>query len=206
MIRAGRVKVNGEVVNKLGVSINPDQDEVIVSGRRCQITSSHVYLALNKPAGYVCTHARFEKEKSIFQLLPQKYRSLKIGGRLDKNSEGLVILSDDGDFINQLTHPKFKHEKEYEVILNKPLTHINFAWLKRGVRLSEGIARADQLRHVRGSIYHMVLHQGWKRQVRRMFESVGYQIKNLKRIREGRLRLTNIPVGKYQIVKRSQII
>jgi len=206
LIRAGRVQVNGEVIKKLGSSIDPDQDEVIVSGRRCQITSPHVYLALNKPAGYVCTHADFRGQKSIFHLLPSKYASLKIAGRLDKNSTGLVLLSNDGDFIYQLTHPKYKHEKEYEVTLGRPLNRNDIGRLQKGVRLEEGTARADKLQLISGNIYRLILHQGWKRQVRKMFEAVGHQVRSLKRVREGRLRITNIPVGKYLIVNRRQII
>jgi pseudouridine synthase len=205
LIAAGQVRINGRVVSKLGTNINQDKDVVMVAGRRCELQKEYVYIALNKPRGYVCTHAQHRGEKSIFELLPEKFSKLKIAGRLDKNSGGLVLLSNDGDFIYQLTHPKFRHEKEYEVILDKPLTHVDFAWLKHGVRLSEGIARADQLRHVHGSIYRMVLHQGWKRQIRRMFETVGCKILNLTRIREGRISLQGIALGKYKELNKDKI-
>jgi len=205
LIAAGQVRINGRAVSKLGANINQDKDVVMVADRRCELQKEYVYIALNKPCGYVCTHAKYRGEKSIFELLPEKFSKLKIAGRLDKNSGGLVLLSNDGDFIYQLTHPKFRHEKEYEVILDKPLTHVDFVWLKRGVRLSEGIARADQLRHVRGSIYHMILHQGWKRQVRRMFETLGCKISNLTRIREGRISLQGIAPGKYKELNKDKI-
>jgi len=194
LIAAGQVRINGRAVSKLGANINQDKDVVMVADRRCELQKEYVYIALNKPCGYVCTHAKYRGEKSIFELLPEKFSKLKIAGRLDKNSGGF-----------QLTHPKFRHEKEYEVILDKPLTHVDFVWLKRGVRLSEGIARADQLRHVRGSIYHMILHQGWKRQVRRMFETLGCKISNLTRIREGRISLQGIAPGKYKELNKDKI-
>jgi len=206
LITQGKVFINGKKVIKLATIVDPDNDSVIVGGRKCVPRKTKVYIALHKPRGYVCTHARFENEKTIFQLLPREYRVLKIAGRLDKDSEGLVLLSNDGDFIYQLTHPKYKHEKEYEVVLDERLEGREIIRLRKGVRLEEGVAKADSLQHVSKTKYQLVLHQGWKRQIRRMFDTVGRNIIVLKRIREEKMSIDTIPIGKYREVKKEDII
>lgn len=202
LIRAGQVSVNGTVVEKLGIDVSPERDVVTVRGRRIMPVRQHVYLALHKPAGYVCTHERFENERSIFSLLPRQYQSLNIGGRLDKDSEGLVILSDDGAFLQELMHPKYKKEKEYLVTLSRPLTEAELERLYTGVRLEEGMARADELTALSGMTYRLVLHQGWKRQIRRMMDALGVRVKRLVRVRVGMYTLGRIPSGKYQEIKK----
>lgn len=206
LITQGRVFINDKKVVKLATMVDPDNDSVVVDGKRCVPRETKVYVALNKPRGYVCTHAQYENEKTIFQLLPQEYRNLKIAGRLDKNSEGLVLLSNDGDFIYQLTHPKYKHEKEYDVVLEERLEGRDVIKLRKGVRLADGIAKADSLQYVNKTKYRLVLHQGWKRQIRRMFEIMGYHVIKLQRVREGSYTLGQIPVGKYKEIKRDQVI
>lgn len=206
LISAGEVKINKKVVRELGTMINPEIDRIVVSGKLCQINGKYVYLALNKPIGYVCTHARFHEEQSIFDLLPREYGQLKIAGRLDKDSSGLLILSNDGDFIYQLTHPKYKHEKEYEVKLDRPLSKDSLAKLEKGIRLTEGLAKVDKI-SVRGkAIYHLVIHQGWKRQIRRMLGEVRSGIQYLKRVRVGELNLNNLSVGKHKIIQKKDVI
>ncbi|MDD5040292.1 MAG: pseudouridine synthase [Patescibacteria group bacterium] len=205
LITRGLVMVNGAVVHELGISVDPQTDEVVVDGTRCIPRELHTYLALNKPAGYVCTHAHYAGEKSIFDLLPPQYRSLKIAGRLDKESEGLIILSDDGNFVYRLTHPKFKHEKEYEVTLNTTLSPGLLQRLKTGVCLKEGEASVDRINFIQGTAYRLTLHQGWKRQIRRMFEVVGRATDRLVRIREGRLLLGTLPPGRYRSINRTDV-
>ncbi len=202
MVRSGQVKRNGQAVTKLGTDVDPAQDIVTVAGRRVRPTAEHQYLALHKPAGYVCTHARFEGERSIFSLLPKQYQGLKIAGRLDKASAGLVILSDDGEFVQQLSHPRYKKEKEYVVTVSRPLSRDALSRLRRGVRLDEGVATADRITQVKGTTYRLVLHQGWKRQIRRMMEAVGVSVTTLVRVRVGDYRLDRIPVGKFVSVKK----
>lgn len=202
LIKSGLVSRNGRVVTELGTDVDSERDVITVHGRRIQPPSEYVYLALHKPVGYVCTHARFEKERSIFSLLPRQYQQLNIAGRLDKDSEGLVILSDDGEFIQELMHPKYEKEKEYLVTLDRPLSPDAITRLHRGIKLEEGVARADELTQVKGSTYRLVLHQGWKRQIRRMMEAVGAPVRRLVRERVGRYQLGRIPSGKYQEIKK----
>lgn len=206
LITQGKVFINGKKVVKLATIVDLDNDSVVVSGKKCVPRETNVYIALHKPRGYVCTHARFDNEETIFKLLPREYSKLKIAGRLDKDSEGLVLLSNDGDFIYQLTHPKYKHEKEYEVVLEERLEGRDMIRLRKGVRLADGIAKADSLQHVNRTRYRLVLHQGWKRQIRRMFEIMGYHVIKLQRVREGNYSLGQIPVGKYRDVKKTEIL
>ena len=205
-ITQGKVFINGKKVIKLATTVDSDNDIVVVGGKKCVPRETKVYIALHKPRGYVCTHARFENENTIFQLLPREYYNLKIAGRLDKDSEGLVLLSNDGDFIYQLTHPKYKHEKEYEIVLDERLEGRDIIRLRKGVLLEEGIAQADSLEYVSKTKYRLVLHQGWKRQIRRMFDTVGRKIIILKRIREEKMSVSNIPIGKYREVKKIEIL
>jgi len=206
LIKSGQVTVNEKVIITLGIDIDPKKDKVKVAGQLCKVSNSNIYVVLNKPQGFVCTHASFKNEKSIFSLLPKKFNNLKIAGRLDKTSEGLVILSDDGDFINQLTHPKFNHQKEYEVMVNEKLSNEEIQTLIRGVRLEEGVAKADRLVLLKGTSYSMIIHQGWNRQIRRMMMKVGKRIKMLKRVREGKISLGELSSGKFNIVNRDQVI
>ena len=204
-IRNGRVKVNGKIIKELGIKIDPAKDKVAVNNKTCR-PSNYVYLALNKPKGYVCTSAVFRGEKSVYELLPEKYRNLKIAGRLDKNSEGLLILSDDGDFIYRLTHPKFKHSKEYIVELDKYLGKEEWSKLEKGVKLEEGLAKFDKLEKIAPKQYKIILHQGWKRQIRRMFNEIGLGARRLKRVKEGKLALEKIPSGRHRVIKKEEAI
>ncbi|MFA5134789.1 MAG: pseudouridine synthase [Patescibacteria group bacterium] len=206
LIASGMVRVNGEIIRTVGVSVDPDRDTVTVRGHACVPRENFTYLVLHKPLGYVCTNRRFRSEKSIFQLLPRVYQHLKIAGRLDKDSAGLVVLTDDGELINTMTHPKFQHEKEYAVTLDQPLGKGELAALRRGVRLTEGLAKADMIVPVLGVTYRIVLHQGWNRQVRRMFNGVRRSVVALKRIREGNLSLGILSPGKFRLISRDDLI
>ncbi|MBU0598249.1 rRNA pseudouridine synthase [Patescibacteria group bacterium] len=206
LIQQGQVRINGQVVNSLGTQVDAQKDEVAVNGKKCQFSTRYIYLALNKPAGYICTHARYRGEKSIFYLLPRKFQHLKIAGRLDKDSQGLLVLSDDGEFIYQLTHPKFEHEKEYQVALQRPLNKDEINLLKTGVRLEEGIARFDSFRQIANKRYSVVLHQGWKRQIRRMFDKVGVHINDLLRVRISKLTLAKLESRKFIELSKKDLI
>lgn len=206
LIEEGRVKVNGRSVRTLGVQVDPSRDVVMVAGVRCVLAPDHVYIALNKPTGYVCTHARYSGEHSVFELLPRQYQPFKIAGRLDKDSEGLTLLSDDGDFVYQLTHPKFRHEKEYLVELHRTVSQDDVSRLRRGVRMMEGVAKFDTISLVRERTYSVVIHQGWKRQIRRMFETLGYPVERLTRVRVSKLQLADLPSGQFRQIERSQVL
>lgn len=205
LIVAGKVRVNDTVVSTLGTKVDPEKDSIIMNGKRLPRYIVLRYIILNKPFGYVCTRAQHKNEKTVYDLIPNS-RDLVIAGRLDEDSEGLVLLTNDGELVNMLTHPKYKHEKEYEVVVNKTLMQKDLSKLEHGIPLEEGMAKADQLHQVDNITLRLVLHQGWNRQIRRMFGKLGYSVIVLRRIRIGNLQLDNLPLGKFREVTKKEIL
>jgi len=204
LITAGRVTVNGKKVTKLGSTVDPVRDRVAVDGHPIANVTSFRYIAVNKPVGVTCTRAQYKNEKTVHDLVPGT-RDLVIAGRLDKDSDGLVLLTNDGELVNKLTHPRFQHEKEYEVVTPKPLDASMLNQLRRGVRLEEGKATFDRIEEIRPNLYRIVIHQGWKRQVRRMIGHVRNDVLRLTRVRINRLQLGTLQPGEYREVERSEI-
>jgi len=215
LISAGKIKVNGRIA-KIGEKYDEEVDEIEVEGKKLttnnrQLTtddrrqttgrrsSNFVYYLLNKPRGYECSLVARHGDKLAVDLVPKVPRVWTVG-RLDKDSRGLIILTNDGKLTEELTHPKFEHEKEYEVIVNKPLTNDFFRRMQKGVALSEGLAQADRIRQLGDKKFSLTLHQGWKRQIRRMCESLGYRTVDLVRVRVGRWKLGNLREGKFRKV------
>lgn len=206
LILSGQIKINGKVKKEPYYDVAIAKDKVVFNKEEVISKDEKIYFVLNKPPGYVCTNATFKNEKSVLELLPPEYNKLIIAGRLDKNSTGLIVLTNDGDLVYQLTHPSFMHKKEYTVVLNQKLSEHDLSRLERGVKLEEGIAKFDDLKIKGTKTYNIVLHQGWNRQIRRMFEAVNKRVVNLARIRIGDLILSGIELGKYQQVTRNKII
>lgn len=204
-MKSGVVKVNGQVIRQLGTSVNPEEDVVEVLGKRVNPETRIRYIVVHKPRGYVCTRARHAKEKTVYDLVPNS-RDLVIAGRLDKESEGLVLLTNDGALVQQLTHPSYQHEKEYEVVTAQRITDAHIAKLLRGVPLKEGLAKADKVQRISEKKIRLVLHQGWKRQIRRMCEVIGLSVLRLKRIRMGSLKLDTLELGASRGVKRDDFL
>lgn len=202
---AGRVKVNGKKVTKLGTTIDPAVDQVTVDGYAVEGVTAFRYIAFNKPRGVVCSRAQHKSERTVYDLIPDA-RDLIIAGRLDKDSEGLILLSNDGELTNHLTHPRYQHEKEYEVQTIKPLSAEAKLKLETGIRLEEGKAHVDRLTEVSPGVYHIVLHQGWKRQIRRMIGAVHNDVNRLTRIRMNKLTLGTLKTGAWRKVERSEIV
>lgn len=205
LITDGRVTVNGKVVTKLGTVIDPLSDAVAVDNHAVKPISTFRYIAFNKPVGVVCTRAQYKNEKTVYDLVPES-RDLVIAGRLDKDSDGLILLTNDGALTNQLTHPRFEHAKEYEVQTIKPLSPDAIMMLQRGVKLEEGYARFEKISTVGEAVYRVLLHQGWKRQIRRMIGRVHGDVKRLTRIRMSKLELGDLAVGQWREVKRKEIV
>lgn len=205
LISGGRVFVNEKKVTELGTSIDPNVDAVWVNGQHIVPVQTWRYIALNKPAGYVCTRATHAKEKTVYDLVP-KSRDLVICGRLDKDSEGLVILTNDGELTNKLTHPRYQHQKEYVVRTMRELDPPALAILGRGIKLAEGTARFDSLKEIAPQQYRIVLHQGWKRQIRRMIAAVKHDVARLTRTRIGKLHIGDLETGKWKEIQRKDIV
>ena len=205
-IKSGQVSINGRRA-KLGDKVNPDKDEVKVYGKIIKPKNLKHYIALYKPRGYVVSKRDPQGRKTIFSLLPEELRtSVWNVGRLDYETEGLIILTNDGDLTEQLAHPKYEHDKEYEVITDIDPKTQQLDKLRQGVEISSGLTSAAKVKTKSGKVL-ITIHEGKKRQIRRMFNSVGLGVKNLKRIRINKLSLpSNLAPGKYQIVNRSDII
>ena len=156
---------------------------------------------LNKPAGILSTTKDTKNRKTVINILPEKYRSLRIYpvGRLDKNSTGLLLLSNDGQLTYQLTHPKFEHEKEYLVLIGKRLQPEELRKFETGIQLDDGITYPARIRELSPPIpfnYSVTIHEGRKRQLRRMFDALGYPVFALKRVRIGNLKLGKLEEGR----------
>lgn len=207
LIQRGRVTVDGAVAT-LGQKVDDTtQPHIIVNGKVLLAeTKPLTYLMLNKPKDYVVTRAEFETEQSVMQLLPDNLRHLRPVGRLDKNSEGLVLFTDDGALIQQLTHPSFQHDKEYIVTVKSPLQQSDLQAWRDGVLLGEGnTGQNTSIRQVDEFIFSIILKQGWNRQIRRMVEARGNRVRNLQRVRVGNAKLGNLPIGKWQVIQQAEI-
>jgi 23S rRNA pseudouridine2605 synthase len=198
LVQAGRVAVNGEVVCTPGALVDPDNDHITVDGQAVATVPPPRYLVLNKPMGYVST-ARDERGRpTVLDLAPAGGRLYPVG-RLDADSEGLQLLTNDGDFALRATHPRYGVEKEYRVLVRGAVEPAALDRLRHGVQLAEGRARPVQVEVLSADRQQtwllIVLRQGWKRQVRRMLAAVGYSVERLVRVRMGALTLGDLAVG-----------
>ena len=205
LILEGKVKVNNKVIKELGTKVNPQVDKVHCNNKLVKQPKQLVYLMLNKPTGYTTTISDPHQKQTVIKLLPKDLKVHPVG-RLDKDSEGLLIFTNDGDLTQKLTHPKFEHQKEYLVKVDKVINSKAIKLFLKGVKLQEGLAKADEIKRVPGCQFQIIIHQGRKRQIRRMCEVAGYQVKSLKRIRVGKLKLGSLPLGEFKYIKKEDIV
>jgi pseudouridine synthase len=195
-IKAGRVAVNGQIAAELGTKIDPDRDLVQVDGKSVKSSQPYVYIALNKPQDYVtsCSHPG---EKVVIGLVDIPQRIYPIG-RLDKDSTGLLLLTNDGRLHHRLSHPSFDHEKEYDVTTAQHITDGALAKLAAGLPLMGTKTRPARVRRISGKRFRIILQEGRNRQIRRMVRKVGGQVTRLKRIRVGDVTLGRLPLGSWR--------
>ena len=204
LVEEGRVLVNGARA-VLGMRVTGDE-EILVDGNpvsRRQV--KQVLLAVNKPAGVVCTTARFEGETNIVDLVNYPVRVYPIG-RLDKDSEGLILMTNMGDIVNDILKSSNEHEKEYVVTINQQVTAEFLKKMRSGVELPElnAVTKPCEVRKSGNREFHIVLKQGLNRQIRRMCEALGCRVESLKRIRVMNITLGNLPLGKYRNVTQAE--
>lgn len=201
MIMSSKVRVNDQVTTKLATTVSIEADKITASGKTGKFSSlKPTVLILNKPTGYVCSHNPQGNDRSIFALLPKQFSSLKIAGRLDKDSEGLVLLTSDGDLANRLSHPRYEKMKLYEVVVDKPLYDTQIKQLGEGVKLHDGISSFDKVVLRKSRQLSITIHEGRNRQIRRTFSALGFIVTKLKRVQLGNISLDNLPSGKYRKV------
>ena len=198
-IALGNVRI-GQSKAKLGDQVS-EKDTVTFKGKEVVNTKLNpTTIMLNKPEGYITSRKRDETEApTVMDLLPPELQHLRPVGRLDKESCGLLLLTDDGDLLYRSTHPKFEVEKEYIVEFETPLSLAELELWKKGMRLIDGMAKADKIERV-GKQFRIVLHQGRNRQIRRMAGKTGNKVDYLERIRTGETRLGDLKVGKWKLL------
>ena len=201
LIAAGKVKVNGRVVTELGTKIDDAKDTIVVNGKKIE-SAEPVWIALHKPRGYVSTRSDPQGRETLYDLLPKEFHSLFYVGRLDMDSEGLVLLTNDGDTANRLLHPRYEVARVYEVLVRGELKPDRIDALLDGVEIEDGIARAENVR-VLGVVRNemrlqLTLREGKKREVRRMLWAVGHKVLTLKRLSYGPIQLGRLPEGKWR--------
>jgi 23S rRNA pseudouridine2605 synthase len=204
IILAGRVSINGTFIRSLATTVN-EGDDVRVSGRRVTPPKTFTLLAVNKPEGYLSTHSDERGRKTVYDLLPDQFSRLFHIGRLDMESDGLMLLTDDGDLAQSLSHPTRKVEKEYEVTLNKELDPACVPKLLKGFMIEGGRARMESIRVVGPSRVKVILTQGIKRQIRLMFYKMEREVLRLTRTRIGTVRLGALKPGGWKILDARDI-
>lgn len=203
MIAAGRVTINGRVCTDF--SVQPNEGDYVKVDRKLVRPERPIYILLHKPKGFVSTRKDPNARDTVFDLLPPKLPRLFHVGRLDAQSEGLLILTNDGDFAQQLTHPSHEIEKEYEVTLDRLWDPALTAKLLRGIFLDGERAKLSRLHPIGPTRVRVVLQQGINRQIRRMFYEIGYDVKKLTRTRVGSLRLGDLPRGQCRHMTTAEI-
>jgi 23S rRNA pseudouridine2605 synthase len=203
LIQAGRVEVNGSPCLNMGTRVAPG-DHVRVDGKRV-VAREPVVVAFHKPRGFVCTREDELGRETIYGLLPQSLRALHHVGRLDLDSEGLLILTNDGDLSQQLMHPSKSVEKEYLVTANQAFQNDHLDQFLEGVYTPEGKLKAKAIERLSPRRIKVVLDHGAKRQIRVMFEQLGYQVTKLLRVRIGGLWLGDLEPGRHAVLNKLEI-
>lgn len=208
-ISRGEVIVNGKIAI-LGTVVQPDRDDVTLnSDSLTKQKKRYTYILLNKPEGYVCSRKKQGDSPTIYELLPREYQNLKVAGRLDKDSCGLLLLTDDGDTIFKLTHPKFGKQKTYHVALNKPLKTEDRKQVERGIKLEDGPSKLSvatitlhgaKTHRPKPNTYQVTMYEGRNRQIRRTFKALGYSVTYLERQSLGNLALASLHEGQTKTV------
>src|SRR5438132_1802648 len=215
-IASGRVQVNGVTITRQGVRIDPEHDTVLVDGKPVQAPPRHVYLLLHKPAGHVTTVRDPQGRPTVLDLLPAELRALRVYpvGRLDIDTSGLLLLTNDGDFALRLTHPRYSTEKHYQALVQGCPTEAALEALRRGVDITEDDGRVHrtapaQVRVLRRAGTNcwlaLTIHEGRKRQVRRMLAAAGHRVLQLVRVGVGPLTLGDLAAGKWRYLTSEEV-
>jgi 23S rRNA pseudouridine2605 synthase len=208
IIAEGRVTVNGRPVSEAGAKVNPAGDKVAVDGQLVRVRRK-LYIAINKPPGLICTRADELGRRTVFSLLPAEWGNLHTVGRLDRESEGLLFLTNDGDFSLKLTHPRYGLRKKYWAVVAGHVQQRDVSRFTSGVEHEGEVLKAESARVVSSNNSHSVveleLAQGKNREVRRLFEVLGHEVEQLRRVQIGPIKLGELPVGKWRALNDTEI-
>ncbi len=203
MLEQGRITVNG-VIPEMGTKVS-EEDEILVDGISIRKQEEdHVYIALNKPVGIVCTTDTKRESNNIVEFVNHPKRIFPIG-RLDKPSEGLIFLTNDGDIVNKILRARNNHEKEYVVTVNKPITKDFIRKMSNGIPILGTVTRKCEVKQIGSHSFSIILTQGLNRQIRRMCEHLDYRVAKLKRVRIMNIKL-DVPVGQWRYLNEDEIL
>ncbi len=206
LISDGKIKVNGKVVTEMGIKVDPDVDNVEVAGSVAKDREKLIYIALNKPKGYVCSvKATRQDPKTVIDLVDIDERIYPVG-RLDKETTGLLLLTNDGTFVNAIIHPSSESEKEYEVTFPQQIPMGAVHKLEAGVKLQGTKTLPTRVKKIGPAKIRIVLKEGKNRQVRRICQKVGYPVKTLKRVRIKGLKLGDLELGEWRYLTKSEVV
>lgn len=203
LIKEGSVTINGHRLRELATRVGPG-DNVLVHGKPVKLPLPIVAI-LHKPPGYLCTSPDSTTERTIYDLLPANWPRVVYVGRLDKDSEGLLIVTNDGDLSQRITHPSHKLRKTYIVTLDREFDFALALKFKKGFMIEEGMARMDDIFRVGPRTLKVVLTQGLKRQIRQMFIKFDYEVKRLVRIQIGSLAIDKLPAGHHRVLTQDEV-
>ncbi len=195
-ISSGRIKVNGDIITTPGTKIDSGKDHVEFDGKPVKLKLKKVYIALNKPEGYVSS-CNQKKDKIVLDIVKVPQRVYPVG-RLDKNSCGLLLLTNDGNLHQKLSHPSFDHEKEYDVTVALPISKGDLKLMAKGMNILGSITRPSEVKRISKNIFRIILKEGRNRQIRRMVKKLKNNVIHLKRIRIANIKLGNLPKGKWR--------
>ena len=208
IILDGKVRVNGQFVRLLGTKVDPDRDEVILDGKIVRARKK-LYIALNKPPGCVCSHKDELNRPTIYQLLPKEWQIVNSVGRLDFNSEGLIFLTNDGQFALRLTHPRYGVRKKYIATVVGKVEPAMLAEFTRGIFHGGEKLKAEKAFLISASnsrsVVDLELAEGKNREVRRLFESQNFPVKRLQRVQIGKIKLGELKIGKWRTLTEPEI-
>ena len=208
LIVEGRVTIDGTVINILGAKVDPAHVEVSVDGRPVRARRK-LYVAIHKPAGYLCTRSDPEARRIVFDLLPKEWSNLYPVGRLDRDSEGLLFLTNDGDFSLHLTHPRYGVRKKYVATVEGRIGEMELSRFTAGVEDDGELLKAERARLISANNSHSVveleLAQGRNREVRRLFAILGHEVVQLCRTQIGPIRLGELPSGRWRVLSAAEV-
>lgn len=209
IIKQGRVSVNGDKVLTMGAKINPSLDVVRVDGKVISPENKHVYIMLNKPAGYITSVTDPQGRPTVMDLLGEIHNRIYPVGRLDYESEGLLLLTNDGELAYYLTHPKYEIKKQYQVVVAGNPKESEIEILRKGVDIGGYTTRPAVVERIKNnednSMFCVVIHEGKNRQVRRMFEAIGYPVLYLCRKRLANISLGSLRVGEWRYLTQKEV-
>lgn len=208
-IKQGQIKVNGQTVTNPAAQIDPEKDQINYRNQKITPAEKNEYVILNKPSEYICSKADRHNSKTIYALLPKDFETLHYVGRLDKNSTGLILLTNDGKLTYTLTHPKFKHEKEYKLKIRAKLTSAQKQQLESGIALEDGQTAPAKIKNVTIlktknhfiTTLDIIIREGKKRILRRMFQKLNLHVINLHRTRIAKIELGDLKSGNWRTIE-----